>query len=157
VAVGGMRTWMNDVINGKLKGRKDPGLAFLPDSVMFKELPRENAGIQDRMVLAVGKKLSDRFDIEAEYAHVFTARADATSTTSTSVTNATTSTNAAATDDYTLRLRFHPPFHWVEDSISRARLEERVLLQVETRQSKGWIPNKETLLKPSIRYRWEFW
>jgi len=157
VAVGGMRTWMNDVINGKLKGRNDPGLAFLPDSVMFKELPRENAGIQDRMVLAVGKKLTDRFDIEAEYAHVFTARADATSTTSSSVTNTATTTNAAATDDYTLRLRFHPPFHWVEDSISRARLEERVLLQVETRQSKGWIPNKETLLKPSIRYRWEFW
>ena len=135
----------------------------LPDSVTVKELPKENAGPQDRMVIAAGKKLGDRFDIEAEYAHVFTARADATSTansTGSSVSNAAASTtNSAnvATDDYTLRLRYHPPFDWVDDSLSRARLEERVLLQVETRQSKGWIPGRETLLKPSLRYRWEFW
>jgi hypothetical protein len=157
VGMGITRTWVNDVINGRLQGRRDPGFSFLPDSVMFKELPKENAGIQDRMVVAVGKKLSDRFDIEAEYSHVFTARADATSTSTLTSASGTGNSTAAATDDYTLRLRFHPPFHWVDDSVARIRLEERVLLQVEIRQSKGWIPGKETLLKPSIRYRWEFW
>ena len=161
IAVGQMRSWVNDVVNSRLKGQNDPGLEFLPDSLTFKELPKENAGPQDRMVIAAGKKLGERFDIEAEYAHVFTARADATSTanaTGSSVSNATTtSTTNVATDDYTLRLRYHPPFHWVEDSLARTRLEERVLLQVETRQSKGWIPGRETLLKPSLRYRWEFW
>ena len=108
------------------------------------------------MVLAVGKKLTDRFDIEAEYTHVFTARADATSTNTTTPTTTSTSSSVNA-DDYTLRLRFHPPFEWVDDSAARERLQERVLLQVETRQTKGWIPSNETLLKPSIRYRWEFW
>jgi len=156
LAMGQMRSWVNDVVNSRLKGQSDHGMAFLPDSVMFKELPRENT--QDRMVLAVGKKLTDRFDIEAEYTHVFTARADATSTTSATTTPTSTATNSSMnTDDYTLRLRFHPPFEWVDDSAARERLQERVLLQVETRQTKGWIPSNETLLKPSIRYRWEFW
>jgi hypothetical protein len=157
LAMGQMRSWVNDVVNSRLKGQSDQGLAFLPDSVMFKELPRENT--QDRMVLAVGKKLSDRFDIEAEYTHVFTARADATSTTSgtSSTSSSSTSASSVNADDYTLRLRFHPPFDWVDDSDARMRLQERVLLQVETRQTKGWIPSNETLLKPSIRYRWEFW
>jgi hypothetical protein len=113
------------------------------------------------MDLVVGKKLGDRFDIEAEYAHVFTTRPDATSTsasTSSSVTNAAAaSSTAVAPDDYTLRLRFHPPFDWVDDSLARSRLEQRVLLQVETEQSQGWIPSDQTQLKPSIRYRWEFW
>lgn len=154
LGVGLTKTWVNDVINDRLKGRKDPGWAFLPDSMKFKELPRENAGTQDKMIVAGGWKLGERFDIEAEYAHVFAASKDNTIVKD-KVVNAATSNSV--TDDYSLRLRYHPPFDWVDDSVSRTRLEQRVILQVETSQSKGWIPGKETLLKPSIRYRWEFW
>jgi len=135
--------YVNDAIRRQLTEQRQEGRVFLPDSVALTDVPI--GGTSGQLGLLALYRLSDHVDAEGEYRHTFAQTA--------------TTTNAVATlaDDYSLRLRWRPPMAWVEDRHVQDRLRDHLVFQVELGQTLDDRSQRETTIRPSIRYRWEFW
>ncbi len=135
---------VNDVLRKQLLRQREGGKVFLPDSVAVTDVPV--GGARDQLGLLALYRLSDHLDAEGEYRHTFvqtsTARGSAVTTLA---------------DDYSLRLRWRPPLMWIEESRIQQRLRDHLVFQVELGQGLDERSQRETTIRPSIRYRWEFW
>lgn len=135
--------YVNDAIGRQLERQRREGRIFLPDSLALTDVPI--GGVRDQLGLLAFYRLSDDMDAEGEYRHTFVRAATATS-------GAT-----VLADDYSLRLRWRPPLEWIQERRIQQRLRNHLVFQVEVGQSLDSRSQRETVLSPSIRYRWEFW
>jgi hypothetical protein len=135
--------YVNDAIGRQLERQRREGRIFLPDSLALTDVPI--GGVRDQLGLLAFYRLSDDLDAEGEYRHTFVRAATATS-------GAT-----VLADDYSLRLRWRPPLEWIQERRIQERLRNHLVLQLEAGQSLDSRSQRETVLSPSIRYRWEFW
>jgi len=135
---------VNDVLRKQLIRQREDGKVFLPDSVAVTDVPV--GGARDQLGLLALYRLSDHLDAEGEYRHTF-------------VQTATTGGAAVTTlaDDYSLRLRWRPPLAWIEERRMQERLRDHLVFQVELGQGLDERSQREATIRPSIRYRWEFW
>lgn len=136
-------SFVNDAIRKQLREQREDGRVFLPDSIALTDVPI--GGSRDQLGLMALYRLSDHIDAEGEYRHTFAQSA--------STSNAAN----ALSDDYSLRLRWRPPLAWIEERRIQERLRDHLVFQVELGQSLDERSQRETTIRPSIRYRWEFW
>lgn len=136
-------SFVNDAIRRQLREQREDGRVFLPDSIALTDVPI--GGNRDQLGLMALYRLSDHIDAEGEYRHTFAQSA--------STSNAVN----ALSDDYSLRLRWRPPLAWIEERRIQERLRDHLVFQVELGQSLDERSQRETTIRPSIRYRWEFW
>lgn len=136
-------SYLNDAIRKQLREQREDGRVFLPDSIALTDVPI--GGNRDQLGLMALYRLSDHIDAEGEYRHTFAQSAS------------TSNTANPLSDDYSLRLRWRPPLAWIEERRIQERLRDHLVFQVELGQSIDERSQRETTIRPSIRYRWEFW
>lgn len=135
---------VNDVLRKQLLRQREGGKVFLPDSVALTDVPV--GGARDQLGLLALYRLSDHLDAEGEYRHTFVQAASARGAAVTTLA-----------DDYSLRLRWRPPLYWIDERRIQERLRDHLVFQVELGQGLDERSQRETTIRPSIRYRWEFW
>lgn len=135
--------YLNDAIRTQLERQRQEGRVFLPDSLALTDVPI--GGTRDQLGLLAVYRLSDDMDAEGEYQHTFVRTATATSGTT------------VLADDYSLRLRWRPPLEWIQERHMRERLRDHLVFQVELGEGLDERSQRETTVRPSLRYRWEFW
>lgn len=135
--------YVNDAIRQQLERQRREGRVFLPDSLALTDVPI--GGTRDQLGLLAVYRLSDDMDAEGEYQHTFARTATATSGTT------------VLADDYSLRLRWRPPLEWIQERRIQERLRDHLVFQVELGQGLDSRSQRETTIRPSLRYRWEFW
>lgn len=136
-------SFVNDAIRRQLREQREEGRVFLPDSIALTDVPI--GGSRDQLGLMALYRLSDHVDAEGEYRHTFAQTAS------------TSNSANPLSDDYSLRLRWRPPLAWIEERRIQERLRDHLVFQVELGQSIDERSQRETTIRPSIRYRWEFW
>lgn len=135
--------WFNQTLMERLR-RSRGDAEWLPDSVMLTDFPV--GGGRDQLGLMALYHITPDMDAAGVYRHTFT-QSGAT----------TTSGSSVLADDYGLSLKYRIPFWWVEEQEVRDRLLNRVFLQLDVNQGLDENSRRSTIIKPSLRYRWEFW
>lgn len=133
---------VNDVLRSELARQRRQGRVFLPDSMALTDVPI--GGVRDQLGLLALYRLSDAVDAEGEYRHTF-------------VQTASSGSSPILADDYLLRLRWRPPLAWIDEQRIAERLRNHLVVQLEFGQALDDLSQRETTLRPSLRYRWEFW
>jgi len=132
------------VANGLRDSRQS--LIWVPDSVAVTDLSGLTGSGRDQLGLMALYHITPELDFAGIYQHTF-AQSNTT----------TLSAKPVLSDNYGLSLRYHIPFRWVEDSATRQRLENRVFLQCDIGEALDDNYQRQMVVQPSLRYRWEFW
>lgn len=134
---------VNEFMANGLRDSRE-SLVWVPDSVAVTDLSGLSGSGRNQLGLMALYHITPELDAAGIYQHTFTQ---------------TTSTlgSKVLSDNYGLSLRYHIPFHWVEDTATRQRLENRVFFQFDIGEALDDNSQRQMVYQPSLRYRWEFW